>query len=268
MIFIWYAGLILALSAVAFVSSIMGIGGGVFYTPIQIFFGVNIYEAATTSLFLIIILSAGATSIYRKARKVDWLIAIVFEIFTASGGFAGGFLSNFISAQALTMTLTAVILLAGTSMLLGNAKESVHYGDGSVWYLWKRKHHGETFTVNMLLAVPLCLVAGALSGMVGVGGGVIKVPMMVVLLGVPVDIAIATSGFMVGITALGGFSGHLVSGHWNWRLCLLLTPGVFLGAQLGARCMLKLNKARLKKAFGIFMLLVAASLLLRILRIW
>lgn len=260
MIIAWYIGLALALTLVAFAASIIGIGGGVLYTPIQLFFGTKIHEAAANSLFLIIILSLSATFIYHRAQRVDWKMALFLEIFTVAGGFAGGYFSEFISETVLTIILIAVVIFSGFTMLVHKGNSLSRSALCDKWYIWKRMCNNEEYFLNLIVACPIAVLAGMIGGMVGVGGGIIKVPMMVLLLHVPVDIAIATSIFMVGITAAGGFAGHVVAGHWNWKLSLLLTPGVFLGARLGAHCMLKINKEKLKRIFGVLMLILAAAL--------
>jgi len=111
----------------------------------------------------------------------------------------------------------------------------------------------------------MCFVAGLASGMVGVGGGILKVPMMVLLFGIPMDIAVGSSALMVGITAVGGFAGHVTSGHWDWRASVVLAVAVFVGGQIGSRISLKLDKEKLKKGFGWFLFLIA---LLMFLRLW
>jgi len=264
MMILWYFGVIVCLFLAAFVAALIGIGGGVLYTPIQIFFDVGIHEAATTSLFLIMILSIGATIIYRRARKIDWMMAVVLEIFTTSGAFAGGYLSEAIPAPILTSILIATLVMTGLIMIRGSVGDA-HLYRGDAWYLWRRESPGGNYTINMLLAIPISSIAGAMSGMIGIGGGVLKVPMMAILFGVPIDIAIATSAFMVGITAAAGFAGHLVAGHWEWRYSLLFAPAVFLGATLGAGCMLRIDKRKLKKIFGVFVLLFAMGLVFKLL---
>jgi uncharacterized membrane protein YfcA len=111
--------------------------------------------------------------------------------------------------------------------------------------------------------LPLSFAAGIVSGMVGVGGGLIKVPLMVLALGVPMDIAVGSSALMVGLTASGGFAGHLVTGHWDWRMSLILAAAVFVGGQIGSRLTLKVNKAMLKKVFGWFLLVIAGTMVLK-----
>lgn len=257
------AALALVLAAVAFVAAMLGIGGGVVYTPVQVFFGIDIHVAAATSLFLIIILSISATSVYHRARRVDWAMAILLEIFTASGGFAGGYISDYVPQRVLIAILTAVVAFSGYTMMQGVATGPVHPDARRAWYRWRRTSKSGSYEINLLLALPISFMAGALAGMVGIGGGIIKVPMMVLLFGIPMDIAVATSGLMVGITSLGGFVGHLVQGHFDWRVALVMAPGVFAGAWFGAHTMLRVNRELLRKIFGVAMFLIASGLILR-----
>lgn len=262
---IWYAVLISCLFAAAFFAAIMGVGGGVLYTPLQIFFGIDIHSAAATSLFLIIILSAAATIVYRKAKRIDWSMAVVLVLISIAGGFAGGVGSNFLSSDFLLILLTAVVVFAGINMITRKGTIRSACETQPAWYMWQREVNGESYAINIIIAVPASFLAGAVSGLVGVGGGIIHVPMLVLLFFVPIDVAIATSAFMVGLTALGGFTGHLIAGNWDWRLSLIAAPAVFIGARFGAHHMLKMEKTKLKKIFGVFMFLVAAGLILKML---
>ncbi len=263
MTLISYIAIAVCLSLVAFVAAIFGIGGGTLYTPIQLFFDVNIHEAATTSLFLMIILSFGATLVYRRAKKVDWTLAIVFAVFTLSGGFFGGYTSDFISSDILTSILVLIVILSGAVMVVQPERKCTSELSNRMFYVWNRRVGSDLYSINLVIAIPMCFVAGVISGMIGIGGGVFMVPMMAIIFGIPIDVAIATSGFIVGLTAIGGFGGHLYAAHVNWRECIIFAPGILLGSMLGARFMLGVEKRRLKRAFGFLMFLIAFGLILK-----
>ena len=80
---------------------------------------------------------------------------------------------------------------------------------------------------------------------------------------VPMNIAVGSSAFMVGVTASGGFLGHLIAGHFDWRIAFLLAPGIFLGGQIGARQSVKIGKKKMKVYFGYFLVALSAFLLIR-----
>lgn len=249
--------LLLCMFAVATGFSMLGQGGGVLYTPIQVFFGIDFHEAATTSLFLIMVTSLSATLVFRKANKVDWPLAIVLEAVTTLGGLAGGLTSGRFSGAFLSVTFAGVVAFAAIFMVREFHMESVCPQVKESRVHWRRRFGDEIYCVNLLIALPVSFIAGAASGLVGVGGGILKVPLMVLLLGIPMDIAVGSSAFMVGVTAAGGFAGHAAVGHWDWRTSLLLAIAVFIGAQIGARKAIGIDKKKMKKAFGWFLLAIA-----------
>lgn len=251
------------LFAVAVLFSMLGQGGGVLYTPVQVLFGVDFHTAAATSLFLIMTISLSSSIVFRKAAKIDWPLAIALETVTAAGGFAGGLWSGRFSGSSLSVLFALVMVLAGLFMIRRFEAEHHCPKTSSGFFAWRRELGGQPYCVNLAVALPVSAAAGMISGMVGVGGGILKVPMMVLLFGIPMDVAIGSSAFMIGLTAAGGFAGHVTSGHWDWRASLLLGVVVFIGGQIGSRLSLKLDKSKLKRAFGWFLLVIAAAMLVK-----
>jgi uncharacterized membrane protein YfcA len=258
--------LAIAVFAVALVFSMLGQGGGALYTPLQVWMGIGFHEAATTSLVLIMATSVSASFVFHKANRIDWPLAIALETVTATGGFAGGLASGWLSEAALSLTFAAVISAAAIAMILP-LEERNPCGNRSGGFLaWKRKLGEQTYCVNMAIGLPASFAAGVVSGMVGVGGGIIKVPILVLLLGVPMEIAVGSSALMVGVTAGGGFAGHVLRGHWNWKLSLVLAAAAFVGGQIGSRLTVKVPGRRLKVGFGWFLIVIAATMVIRALR--
>jgi len=242
---------------VAVVFSLLGQGGGVLYTPIQVWAGIDFHTAAATSLFLIMTMSLSATIVFRRAKRVDWPLAIVLETVTATGGLAGGLVSGRFSGPVLMIVFAGVIAVAAVFMVR-DFRASHDCPARSSFFGWRRRMGEREYCVNLAVALPISFAAGALSGLIGIGGGIMKVPMMVLLFGIPMEIAIGSSAFMVGLTAAGGFAGHVASGHWDWRTSLILAVAVFAGGQIGARFSIGIDKGKLKRAFGCFLFAVAA----------
>ncbi len=249
---------------VALVFSILGQGGGVLYTPIQVWAGVDFHVAATTSLFLIMVMSLSASIVFRKAKKIDWPLVLVLESSTTLGGFAGGLWSNHFSAKTLSVLFAILVAVAACFMIRTFDFARTREPRRRSRFSWQRSLGDQSYRVNLAIALPVCFLAGLASGMVGVGGGILKVPMMVLLFGVPMDIAVGSSALMVGITAAGGFAGHVTSGHLDWKASLVLAVAVFAGGQIGSRISVGLDKKKLKKAFGWFLLLIAVSMFARL----
>jgi uncharacterized membrane protein YfcA len=104
-------------------------------------------------------------------------------------------------------------------------------------------------------------VAGFVAGLLGVGGGLVKVPAVVLLGGVPMKIAVGSSSLMVGITALTGFVGHLLQGQFDLTLTVGLAAGVLVGSQIGPRLSVKIDPAKLKKVFAVLLFAIALWLI-------
>jgi uncharacterized membrane protein YfcA len=256
----WVLGIIVF--AVSVVFSMLGQGGGTLYTPVQVLFGVPFHTAATTSLFLIMATSLSATTVFRKAHRVDWALALALEAATALGGLAGGLVSGRFSGTTLTLLFAAFVVFAATFMVRDTKPANVR----APWrglLPWRREFGGEVYRVDLAVALPVSFVAGTVSGLVGVGGGLLKVPMMVLLFGIPMTVAVGSSAFMVGVTATAGFAGHLANGHFDARTSLWLGGAVLLGGFLGARATIHVDKNRLKKGFGWFLIGISAVVVAR-----
>ena len=242
----------------------LGQGGGVLYTPIQVWAGIGFHVAATTSLFLIMIMSLSASIVFRKANKIDWPLVLVLEASATLGSFSGGLWSGQFSGKALSVLFAVLIVVAAYFMIRTFDFDPSCDNRRQGFFSWRRRLDKRTYYVNLAMALPVSFAVGLASGMVGVGGGSLKVPMMVLLFGIPMDIAVGSSAMMVGVTAAGGFAGHVTSGHWDWQTSLVLAAAVFAGGQIGSRVSLGLDKKKLKKGFGWFLLIIALTMFLRL----
>lgn len=255
--------LFVAMFLTALVFSALGLGGGTLYLPIQLFFHIDFHVAATTSLFLILVTSLSSTLVFRKAKIVDWALALVLETATTLGGFFGGLYSGRFSSETLTFLFIGVIAVAACFMVR-KIKDRPDLVAGLARFPSWGRHSGlERYKINLAIALPISLLVGGLSGLIGVGGGILKIPMMVLLFRVPMNVAVGSSAFMVGVTASGGFLGHLKAGQCDWKIALALSPAVFLAAQIGARRSIKVEKAKLKIYFGYLLLALAVILAIR-----
>lgn len=248
----------LSLLGAAFLASLFGQGGGILYTPLQVWNGIHFNAAASTSLFLILITSFSSTLVFRKAHKVDWKLALALEAPTTAGAFLGGILSHYVSTQTLGMLLSIMLAVAAWFMLHPAQKNSQHpHKPHASRWIWQRTFKGEAYQLDLRLMLPFMITIGMLTSMVGIGGGALKVPLMVLLFGIPLPIAIGSSAFMVGLTATAGLLGHISMGHFDWLAALVLAIPVFIGGQIGSRLSIQLNAKKLSSWFGAFIFLVA-----------
>ncbi|MBU1035782.1 sulfite exporter TauE/SafE family protein [bacterium] len=248
------------------ISSMIGIGGGVLYVPILLAFGFPFYQAAAISLFIIMALSLSATLVYYRVQLVDWKLALTIEPLIAITALIGGYYSSFIPIKELQILFILVLIVSGYFMIKPIKEIQDKFINEKKWGYWLIKFGEDEYSVNLLLGLPITALAGLMAGLLGIGGGIIEVPLMVLLLGVPMKIAVGTSCFMVGITALFGFWGHFFAGHFEPKMALILALVVFVGAQAGSRISIKVDKILLKKIYAIFLFLISAWMMVNVVK--
>ncbi|MBU2439915.1 sulfite exporter TauE/SafE family protein [bacterium] len=248
------------------ISSMIGIGGGVLYVPILLAFGFPFYQAAAISLFIIMALSLSATLVYYRVQLVDWKLALTIEPLIAITALIGGYYSSFIPIKELQILFILVLIVSGYFMIKPIKEIQDKFINEKKWGYWLIKFGEDEYSVNLLLGLPITALAGLMAGLLGIGGGIIEVPLMVLLLGVPMKIAVGTSCFMVGITALFGFWGHFFAGHIEPKMALILALVVFVGAQAGSRISIKVDKILLKKIYAIFLFLISAWMMVNVVK--
>jgi len=258
--------LALVFFVVSTVFSTIGMGGGILYVPILLFAGFSFKQAPAISLILIVMTSAAALFTFWRNHKVDWKLALVIDPPTDVMAFVGGCFSALVPESILRAFLAGILMIAGTLMLKNDSRRSASkmQGGGGRWR-WHRSFNGVDYTVNLPLVLTAAALIGILSGMLGITGGIIKLPIMVLLCGVPMDIAVATSTVMVAVTALSGLAGHAVSGQVDWHLGLVLAVVAVAGGLLGSKISISMNKARLKQMFGVIIWLIAVRMLVQLL---
>jgi hypothetical protein len=208
--------------------SLTGIGGGLVITPVlTLLLGVPIHQAIATSLCCVIATSTGAAATYVEHRLADIRLGMTLELATTLGAITGSFVAGWLSREALAILFAILLTYAGSTMVRRSLKGREIEAAGQERYQAKR--------------LPLGLAgsgaAGVVSGMLGVGGGVIKVPLMYLVMGVPFKVATATSNFMIGVTAAASAFIYYSRGDVRPLLTAPTAVGVFIGASLGAHLM-------------------------------
>lgn len=240
--------LFIAIFAVAVLFSMLGLGGGVLYVPILLSAGLDARSAVAISLGIMLVMSLTAAFIYHTNSLVEWRLLLLLEPFSIIGAVAGSCFSVLMPEKAIYI-LFAVSMIAAASVAIFVPQKMHPAGHELKNFpgLVHLSRHGEHFSVNMWIAAPASFVAGAISSLVGIGGGFLKVPLMTAVFRVPIKIAVATSSAMIVITAFSGFAGHAAEGHVDFRLAAILGVLVFLGAMIGARVSVKSDRQFLNK---------------------
>ncbi len=243
--------------------SMIGMGGGIVYVPILLFAGYSMKFAPGISLILIMSTSLAALFHFHKNKKIDWKLALVIDPPTDIMAFVGGYFANLVPEAILQGLLAAILLLAGTLMIKNKKPAAAYIRPTKPWY-WNRHFNGIDYSVNLPLVLTATASIGVLAGMLGITGGIIKLPIMVLLCGVPMDIAVATSTVMVAITAFSGVLGHALQGNVDWHTGLTLALAAIIGGLIGSRISLNTDKSRLKRIFGVVILLIALQIIYKL----
>jgi len=234
---------------VAIAMTMVGKGGGNFYVVILAIANIPMHEAATTGQFILFSASVAAMIIFQKNKSVSWALAILIGAFTALSALGGGYFSHLFSGFSLKLIFAVMLLIAGVVMLIPVAEnqniiENKHFGIINI------KSGGEIYSVNLLIALPITILTGFGSGMVGVSGGSFLVPLMVLACGVPMHIAVGTASTLIAATAFMGFTGHAIQGDFNPSWAIPLAIITVVGGILGGKFSLKTKPRHLKKLFA------------------
>lgn len=229
--------------ATGFLGSLFGLGGGFILVPFLTFIGYDIHKAVGTSSASIVFTALSATIAYHKQRKVRYGIGTLLASSSVVGAYLGAFLTSYISARELKMIFGIVMMYVAVRMMF--KKEG------------RRK---EGYSKTLILAGGF--MAGVLSGLLGVGGGIVNVPLLSHA-GLTIHEAVATSSFSIIFTATSGALKHSLLGNTDFKALLLLVPGLILGAQLGAMMAKKTKSERLKIMFSIVVAFLALRMIVQ-----
>lgn len=232
------------------VGSLMGLGGGIIMVPVlTLIFGLSVTESVGTSLLGVVAVSTGAAIGFLKSGRANLPLGLTLETVTAAGALCGGLLAGIITQEAIYLLFGLVLLYASYNMA---RPRKYDFENGA-----------EDYPKRFPLGMSLSFLAGNLSGLLGVGGGVIKVPVLNVIMGVPLKIATATSSYMVGITAGSGALVYLFRGDVDLNRAAAIVVGIFFGSRLGALLSYKINALFLRLIFVAVMLFTAYKMIIR-----
>lgn len=283
------AGLLLlvgGMAAGAF-GSLLGLGGGLLIVPLlTLGFGLPLREAVGVSLVCVIVTSSASAGVYLQRRQANLRLGMVLELFTGVGAVIGGAIAFLVDERLLAGLFAALLLYVAVSMIRGargsaapqvsdEAAPSPEGTSPASESPQEPEPDDDALTVDpdatslglrddRLPRLPFAAVAsvgaGVASALLGIGGGLIKVPLMHLALGVPLRIATATSNLMVGITASTSAIVYLLRGGIDAYAAGPTAVGVFVGASLGSRFGHRLQLRYLRLLFVVVLLYTAVEM--------
>ena len=236
--------------------SLLGLGGGVLIVPLlTLVFGLELREAVGVSLVSVIMTSSVAAGVYLERHTADLRLGMRLELFTAIGALIGGSIAFLLSERLLALLFAGLLIYVAVSMLRARTPAAPAGPPGEP----------ETYEVrNMRLGVVGATGAGVLSALLGVGGGIVKVPLMHLGMGVPLRVATTTSNLMVGITAAASAVIYVIHGGVDPYVAGPTVIGVFLGASIGSRISHRVDVRVLRFLFVAVLLYTAFEMLMKV----
>jgi hypothetical protein len=234
---------------VAVTMTMVGKGGGNFYVLILAMANVPMHEAATTGQFILFAASVAAMIIFQKNKSVSWPLVLLIGTFTALPALAGGYFSYLFSGFSLKLVFALMLFIAGIVMLIPVSTKH-HFAADRCFGIININSGGEIYRINLWIVLPVTILTGFSSGMVGVSGGSFLVPLMVLTCAVPMYTAVGTASTLIALTAFMGFSGHAIQGDFNPLWAVPLAIITLVGGIIGSRLSLQTKPIYLKKLFA------------------
>jgi uncharacterized membrane protein YfcA len=266
--------------------SLLGLGGGLLIVPLlTIGFGLPLREAVAVSLVCVIVTSSASASVFLERRQANLRLGMTLELFTAMGAIAGGLIAFLLDARVLAGLFALVLVYVAFTMgrlrstppatpaatpaaraaatpaatppaAASAAPDPGSDGTSAVTDAGHAVH-------NWPGGIAGSVAAGVVSALLGVGGGIVKVPVMHLVMGVPLRTATATSNLMIGITASASAIIYLLRGGIDPYVAGPTAIGVFLGATLGSRTAHRIDIRILRGLFVAILLYTGWQMLLR-----
>ena len=241
-------GLGLALAAlIGLTLGLLGGGGSILTVPVLVYvLGFGAKSAIAMSLPVVGITSLVGAALHWRLGNVRVRTALTVGALAMVGAFAGARLSVLLSGTAQLVLLAGVMLAAAVSMLRGANRHAVPAAAGSA---------------RLALLVPAALGVGLLTGVVGIGGGFLIVPALVLLARVPMREAVGTSLLVIAMNSASGFAGYFGTVALDWRFLAAFTAVAVAGTLAGTALVTRMPQAALKRGFAFFLLAMGGFVL-------
>jgi len=228
---------------------LLGGGGSILTVPILIY-ALNVEEksAIATSLLVVGITSAFAAVQHARAGNVVWRVALIFAAAGMAGAFFGGGVAKYLSSTLLLVFFGLIMLATSLAMWRGK-KAPARTGEDESRALPLPKIVGEG------------LLVGAVTGLVGAGGGFLVVPALALLGGLTMQQAIGSSLVVIALKSFAGFAGYATHVEVNYPLASVVTIAAVFGSFAGARFAKQISAESLRKGFAVFVLVMAVFIL-------
>jgi uncharacterized membrane protein YfcA len=215
---------------------------------------------------MIIFTSLSSAIGYWRQRRIDYKVGLILTLTTVPGAFAGAYLTSFIEEKLLGLIFGVFLVFVALRMAF--QFNLYHIQIPRIGKIWHRKivDSGGTvfeYDTNVKLGLVLSFFGGFSSGLLGIGGGALMVPILHLTMGFPMHVTVATSMFIMVFTSISGAATHFSLGNVHISHAVFVCIGVIFGAQLGAYFSKKISGKNLRRIFGVVLLLVSIRMILK-----
>ena len=225
--------------------SVIGLGGGIIIVPVLTFFGFPPTLAASNSLFAAFSNAVASTISYSRQKRIEYSIGLKLGLLAIPGTVLGALISSDVTPGIFKILFGLVLISSSIYIFL---KKKI-----------KSKEHTKSIQV-MVIAIGASFFAGIISSFFGIGGGIIFVPLLVVVIGMSMKHAAPTSQFILLFVSFSGLVTHSILGHPDYYQALLLAAGAFAGGLIGARLSLEIKERSLQILVSVVIIAAAIKL--------
>jgi len=263
-----------AISLIAgFLGSLLGLGGGMIVVPaLTLLLHVDIRLAIGASIVSVIATSSGAAAAYVRDRLANIRVAMFLELGTTLGAITGAYLAGIIHARFLFILFGLILGYSAIAMLRGRKRNEEEIVPGSWTRVLRLKSsyfdeaRGEEIAyqpVRARMGLALMYVAGAVSGLLGIGSGSLKVPAMDLAMELPIKVSTATSNFMIGVTAAASAGVYFSRGQIDPFIAAPVAVGVLAGAYIGSHTLGRISSGAVRMVFVVVLVIIALQMLFK-----
>lgn len=233
--------------AVGLSLGLLGGGGSILTVPLLTYVaGMEPKQAIASSLFIVGATSVLSTITHARADNVRWRTGLTFGVASMAGAFLGGLAGGYLPGVVLMLLFALMMIATSIAMIRGRRNPAAVTDTGQL---------------PLVKVILEGLAVGAVTGLVGAGGGFLVVPALALLGGLPMPVAVGTSLLVISMKSFAGLAGYLTSVAIPWPLVLGVTGTAIIGALIGARLTKLVPEKALRKGFGVFVLVMGVFVL-------